>query len=260
MILTPLASGSKGNAFLVETSSTKILIDSGLSAKKLVSKIEEAGAFASDISAIFITHEHVDHIGGARVFAKKFDIPVFMNQACYEAAKDKYKLEEIQDIRFFETGLVFDYQDISIHPLRVTHDTVDPVCFSIDDGKHKIAIVTDLGKVTTLISTHLTQLDALVLESNHDLGMLKANLSYPEKIKQRIRSSYGHLSNTQSAEAARDVILKGKLRYLMLAHLSENNNSELKSSRTFKKIFEEEHIDLPFTFAKQECISNKIIL
>lgn len=260
MLITPLASGSKGNSFLIESASTKILVDSGLSAKQLVLKIEETGIYASDISAIFITHEHIDHIGGTRVFAKKFNIPVYMNEACYISAKERYKLDEIRDIRFFETGKLFDHQDLSIHPLRVTHDTVDPVCFSIDDGKHKIAIVTDLGKITTLISTHLKYVDALVLESNHDLNMLKSNPNYPENIKQRIRSSYGHLSNNQSAEAARDVIMNGKLKYLILAHLSENNNSEIITYKTFKSIFDDAQIDLPFSFAKQHMVTDKIIL
>jgi phosphoribosyl 1,2-cyclic phosphodiesterase len=260
MQITPLASGSKGNSYLVCSTDTRILIDAGLSAKQLSLRLQDAGSDASEIDAVFITHEHIDHIRGARVFAKKMNIPVFMNQGCYDAARERYKLDEIVDIRLFETGLVFDYQDIAIHPLRISHDTTDPVCFTIDDGKHTLGIVTDLGKMNKLVSTNLRKLDALILESNHDLQMLKLNPNYPESIKQRIRSVHGHLSNTQSAEAARDVITQGKLRHLTLAHLSENNNSENQTEKTYKRIFKEVKIDLPFSFAKQHIISEKIIL
>ncbi|MEA2078143.1 MAG: MBL fold metallo-hydrolase, partial [Candidatus Marinimicrobia bacterium] len=239
---------------------SSILIDAGLSAKQLVLRLQDVDTDASDIQAIFITHEHIDHIRGARVFAKKMGIPVFMNRGCYDAAEERYKLNEIQDIHLFETGLPFDYQDFMIHPLRITHDTLDPVCFTLDNGKHSLGIVTDLGKITTLISNHLKKLDALVLESNHDLNMLKLNTHYPEKVKQRIRSSYGHLSNTQSAEAARDVILKGKLKHLMLAHLSENNNSEKQTQKTYEHIFKDADIDFSFSFAKQHISGPKIIL
>ncbi len=260
MKLISLASGSKGNSYLVYSANTRVLIDAGLSAKQLSLRLQDAGSDASEIDAIFITHEHIDHIRGARVFAKKMNIPVFMNQGCFDAAKERYKLDEIYDIRLFETGLVFDFQDIAIHPLRISHDTADPVCFTIDDGKHTLGIVTDLGKMNKLVSTNLRKLDALILESNHDLHMLKVNPNYPESIKQRIRSVHGHLSNTQSAEAARNVILHGKLKHLLLAHLSENNNSEKQTEKTYKGIFKKAGIDFPFSFAKQHIITEKIIL
>lgn len=251
MQLISLASGSKGNSYLITTGKTAVLVDAGLSAKQLALRLQEVGSDASHINAIFITHEHIDHIRGARVFAKKQGIPVFMNQGCFDAARERYKLDEIQDIHLFKTGLPFDYQDFIIHPLTVTHDTLDPVCFTINDGKYSLAIVTDLGKMNKLVSTHLRKVDALLLESNHDLDMLKNNKNYPEKIKQRIRSIHGHLSNIQSAEAARDVILHGKLKYLMLAHISENNNSEKQSKKTYLKVFKDAGIDFPFSFAKQ---------
>ncbi|RKY55529.1 MAG: MBL fold metallo-hydrolase, partial [Candidatus Neomarinimicrobiota bacterium] len=196
-----------------------MLVDAGLSSKQLALRLLDVGSDASQINAIFITHEHIDHIRGVRVFAKRQNIPVFMNPGCFNAAREKYKLEEIQDIHLFETGVPFDYQDVRIHPMSITHDTVDPVCFTINDGKHALGIVTDLGKMNKLVSTKLRKVDALVLESNHDLDMLKNNINYPENIKQRIRSNRGHLSNVQSAEAARDIIEHGQLKQLMLAHL-----------------------------------------
>jgi len=120
--------------------------------------------------------------------------------------------------------------------------------------------VTDLGKMNKLVSTKLRKVDGLVLESNHDLDMLKNNKSYPENIKQRIRSNRGHLSNVQSAEAARDVIMHGKLKQLLLAHLSENNNTEKISNKTYLRIFKDAGIDLPFSFAKQYLVGPSIIL
>jgi phosphoribosyl 1,2-cyclic phosphodiesterase len=260
MQLISLASGSKGNSYFVSSGKTSVLIDAGLSAKQLSLRLLDVGSDASQINAIFITHEHIDHIRGARVFAKKQNIPVFMNQGCFDAARERYQLEEIQDIHLFETGVPFDYQDVIIHPMSITHDTADPVCFTIDDGKQSLGIVTDLGKMNKLVSTKLRKVDALVLESNHDLDMLKNNKNYPENIKQRIRSNRGHLSNVQSAEAARDVIEHGKLKQLILAHLSENNNTERQSKKTYLRIFKEAGIDLPFSFAKQYQAGERIIL
>ena len=260
MNLISLSSGSKGNSYYIRSGKTSILIDAGLSAKQLSLRLLDVDIDPSEISAIFVTHEHVDHIGGVRVFSKKMNIPVYMNHACFNAAQEKYKLNEIKDICLFDTGDIIDYQDIRVHPLSVSHDTSDPVCFTIDNGKHRAGIVTDLGKMNTLVATHMKKLDALILESNHDLGMLKTNQRYPEYVKQRIRSVHGHLSNIQSAEAARDAILNGKLKYLQLAHLSENNNTEALADKTYKTVFKEAGIDLPFTFAKQHCVADKIIL
>ena len=260
MIITPLASGSKGNSYLIESLSTKILIDAGLSAKQLALRLEDADCKPSKISAICVTHEHGDHIGGVRVFAKRFNVPVYINSACYDVAQEKYKLDEINDIRFFEAGDKINHQDLMLHAMRITHDTIDPVCFSIDDGKHSSAVVTHLGKMNTLVLTQLKKVDALILEANHDLLMLKMNINYPEKIKQRIRSNRGHLSNDQSAEAAIEIIEKGKLKHLTLAHLSENNNSEKHVLKTYRKYMDSKGIDLPFNFAKQHIISEKIIL
>lgn len=260
MQLISLSSGSKGNSYLVTTGKTTVLVDAGLSAKQLALRLLDVGSDASHIHAIFITHEHIDHIRGARVFAKKMNIPVYMNQGCFEAARERYKLDEIPNIHLFDTGVPFDYQDVMIHPMSVTHDTIDPVCFTINDGKHAVGIVTDLGKMSTLVSTKLRKVDALVLESNHDLDMLKNNINYPENIKQRIRSNRGHLSNIQSAEAARDIIEHGQLKQLILAHLSENNNTESISKKTYSKVFKDARIDLPFSFAKQHLVGPSIIL
>ncbi|MFA6618893.1 MAG: MBL fold metallo-hydrolase [Candidatus Neomarinimicrobiota bacterium] len=260
MKITPLSSGSKGNSYLIESGKTHILIDAGLSAKQLGNRLMDADCDPSNISAIFVTHEHGDHIGGVRVFSKKFKIPVYMNIATYNAACEKHKLEQLNNFQEFKTGEAFDFQDIHIHPLKITHDTADPVCFTVNDGRHLAAIVTDLGKLNTLVSMNLRKADILVLESNHDLSMLKCNPMYPEKIKQRIRSNFGHLSNEQSAKAALEVLKQGKLKHLILAHLSENNNSETKVRQCFEKHFRAEGIDFPISFAKQHIVSDKIIL
>lgn len=251
MKLISLASGSKGNAYYISNGSTSILIDAGLSAKQLSLRMQNMDIDPGEISAIFVTHEHVDHIGGIRVFSKKMNIPVFMNEGCFTSAKERYKLDELPDMRLFETGHIIDYQDFTLHPLRISHDTSDPVCFTIDDGHESLGIVTDLGKMNTLVSTKMRKVDALVLESNHDLDMLKTNPNYPESVKQRIRSIHGHLSNIQSAEAAVEIIRNGKIKRLMLAHLSEKNNTEAIARRTYERIFKDAGIDLPFIFAKQ---------
>lgn len=251
MNIISLASGSKGNSYYIRSGSTSVLIDAGLSAKKLSERLLDVNVDPFEISAVFVTHEHVDHIGGVRVFCKKMDIPVYINHDCFASAKDKYKLEEINNIHLFNTGDIIDYQDFRLHPLSVSHDTSDPVCFTIDNGKQLTGIVTDLGKMNTLVSTNMRKVDSLILESNHDLMMLKNNPHYPEYVKQRIRSNRGRLSNSQSAEAAVEIIKNGKIKKLMLAHLSEKNNSEIQAKATYDKIFKEAGIDLPFSFAKQ---------
>ncbi len=251
MRVVPLASGSKGNSYYVSSGGSSILIDAGLTAKELTRRLLLSGIDPLTINALFITHEHIDHIRGARVFSRQYRIPVFMNRGCLSAANERYELDDLPDIRLFETGLSFDFQDFMIHPLSISHDTVDPVCFAIEDGKNTLGIVTDLGKVTTLVHTRAMRFDAMVLESNHDLMLLKTNPRYPEHVKQRIRSNRGHLSNEQAASFARDVILRGKLRHLLLAHLSEQNNTEELSASTFLHAFSEDRIDLPFSFAKQ---------
>lgn len=260
MLIIPLASGSKGNSYLLESGHTRILVDAGLSAKQLSLRLASVDIEPSSVNAIFISHEHGDHIRGARVFSKKFRLPVYMNTACFETARVNYKLDELPDIRLFNTGHIFDYQDIMIHPLSISHDTRDPVCFSITDGKKNLGIITDLGKVSTLIHMHARRLDALILESNHDINMLKMNFRYPEKVKQRIRSNRGHLSNKQAAEFAADIIMKGKLRHLLLAHLSEENNNEKVCMEMFLQYFREKKIDLPFSFARQHTAGTRIIL
>lgn len=255
MDITPLASGSKGNSYLVRSGSSAILIDAGLSAKQLCLRLHNAGTDAATISAVFISHEHVDHIRGVRVFAKKFGIPVYMNSACLDTATLQYHLEQIENIHLFETGQSFDHQDFIIHPFSVSHDTSDPVCFSIGDGRSTLGVITDLGKVSTLVQAAAMKMDALILEANHDLTLLKRNPNYPENVKQRIRSNRGHLSNEQSAEFARDLIIKGKLKQLILAHLSEQNNSEACIRAAFDRIFGEAGLDLPYSCAEQYCIS-----
>lgn len=260
MEIIPLASGSKGNSYLIRSGGSHILIDAGLSAKQLCLRLQDSGTDATKISAVFITHEHVDHLRGVRVFAKKFGIPVYMNSACFDNARLQYQLEQIADIRLFKTGQSFDYQDFNIHPLSVSHDTSDPVCFSISDGKSNLGVITDLGKVSTLVHTAAMKMDALILEANHDLLLLKQNPNYPENVKQRIRSNRGHLSNEQSAEFARDLIMKGRLKQLILAHLSEQNNNEARIRTAFDRIFGEAGLDLPYSCAGQYCISSKLII
>lgn len=259
MILQTLASGSKGNSIFIRSGETRILIDAGISCKQLSLRLQMIDEMPEKIQAIFITHEHSDHIQGARVFAKKYNIPVYMNQAAFQSASSRYKLEEIPDLRFFSAGDNIIFNTVRLHAHSVSHDTADPVCFTIDDGKVKAGILTDLGKSNTLLQTRGMELDILLLESNHDLGMLKKNIRYPEYLKQRIRGNQGHLSNIQAVELATLLIEKGKLKHLILGHLSEENNRADLALSTFSKAFEKAGIHMDVAVAPQHEPGIKIL-
>ncbi|MDD2463477.1 MAG: MBL fold metallo-hydrolase [Desulfobulbus sp.] len=220
MKFSVLGSGSKGNCTLIESGSTKILIDNGFSGKELVSRLARIGITADSLSALVITHEHIDHIRGVGVLARKLGLPIYANALTYRAAEKG--LGQLPVRREFSTGESFIIQDLHIHPFAVSHDTADPVGFVVGDGELCVGYCTDTGKITKLIRHHLQTCQALVLEANHDVEMLRQG-PYPLPLKQRVLSSQGHLANIDSLRFAGE-LAAGRLRHLILAHLSEINN------------------------------------
>lgn len=214
-----LASGSKGNAILVDAGGRKILVDAGLSASEILRRLALAGVAGADLDAILISHEHTDHTRGAGTLARKLKIPLLLSYpTCREMHASLKKVEVVE----FESGYPFTFRDLQIDPFPITHDACDPVGFLIECAEGKIGIATDLGIATRLVKDKLRGSRVLVLESNHDEEML-LNGPYPWHLKQRIRSRHGHLSNTESAELLDEVIHPG-LEGVFLAHLSEVNN------------------------------------
>ena len=217
-----LGSGSTGNATIVEAIGLipfRLLVDCGLGLKHLVSRLAEAGLQPQDIDAVFITHEHGDHIGCARSLALRYRIPVWMSRGTY-AGIGKPEFEGF--LRLARDGEVLDLGGLEVRPFTVPHDAREPLQLSCTDGSAKLGILTDLGHVTSHVLGHLAACDALLLECNHDMELLQ-NSAYPAFLKRRVGGQFGHLSNAAAAEAL-GALRHGKLRHLVAAHLSIQNN------------------------------------
>lgn len=221
MKFTVLGSGSKGNSVYVEHEGTAILIDAGFSGKELSRRLRSRGANLEKVEIICLTHEHSDHILGAGVLSRRLSIPVYANPDTLRAGENK--LGKLFNYKEFTTGDCCAIGALEVRSFRISHDTADPVGYVISDGKNFLGYLTDTGKVSHLMLQRLTSCDALILEFNHDLEMLK-NGPYPLSLQQRVRSSSGHLCNDDAAAFLR-ALPQPRLRHLILAHLSEENNS-----------------------------------
>jgi phosphoribosyl 1,2-cyclic phosphodiesterase len=215
-----LGSGSKGNATYLESGETSILIDAGMSGRELQKRLATIGVELSAINAILVTHEHNDHIQAVGVLSRRVKIPVYANSATFSAAAKT--INRPFSYNEFETGSSFHFRNLEIHPFSISHDTEDPVGFRISDGNFSFGYCTDTGKVSRLMSHRLASCQALVLESNHDIDMLQSG-TYPPYLKQRIRSSHGHLDNVVAAAFLQELCHEN-LQHVVLAHLSEENN------------------------------------
>lgn len=215
-----LGSGSKGNCTLVEAGSTRLLIDNGFSGKELIGRLHSLGIAPESLTAIIVTHEHDDHVKGVGVVARRLNLPVYANEATHRGAEQR--MGKIPGRLEFGTGESFVIEELRVHPFSVSHDTSDPVGFVVSDGVCSMGYCTDTGKITRLMHHHLLQCQAVVLEANHDVQMLKEG-PYPLPLQQRVLSSRGHLANTDSLTFAAQ-LSEERLRLLVLAHLSEINN------------------------------------
>ena len=217
-----LGSGSSGNATLVEVqgpSPFRLLVDCGFGLKHLKQRLGESGLQPEDIHAIFITHEHGDHIGCARALSLRYKIPVWMSGGTYSALGSPDFGGLLGTAR---DGEAIDLGALQITPFTVPHDAREPLQISCTDGASKLGILTDLGHATAHVMAHLKACDALLLEFNHDTDML-ARSTYPEFLKLRVGGLYGHLSNTAAAQIARLLQHQG-LKHVVAAHLSAQNN------------------------------------
>jgi phosphoribosyl 1,2-cyclic phosphodiesterase len=225
LVVCMLASGSKGNAIFISNGSTSILVDAGLSGIEIERRLKSRELNPEDLDAILVSHEHSDHIQGVGVLSRRFDLPVYINSKTIKAASSQ--LKNIKNIRSFECGSAFMLKTLALHPFSISHDAEDPAGFTIKQNGSKIGIATDLGIVTSMVKQHLKECSLLILEANHDQTML-ANGPYPWPLKQRIKSRTGHLSNEDSKNLLNE-IKHNKLEYLILAHLSETNNTPEKA-------------------------------
>ncbi|MDM0080662.1 MBL fold metallo-hydrolase [Variovorax sp. J31P179] len=218
-----LGSGSTGNATLVEATSggrvTRLLIDCGFALRHLDARLAAAGLAAADIDAVFITHEHGDHIGCARALSRRERIPVWMSEGTW-LATGAHDYEGL--LQLARDGIDIEVGDLCIQPFTVPHDAREPLQLRCTDGARHLGVLTDLGHATPHVLARLMGLDALLLEFNHDSDLL-AGSAYPPFLKQRVGGNYGHLSNSAAGAIAR-AVHHGGLRHLLAAHLSEQNN------------------------------------
>ncbi len=235
MQFSVLGSGSRGNCVLVEAGDTSILIDAGFSGKETQKRLLRLGKTLEDLDAIFVTHEHNDHINGVGVLSRRCHLPVFANNATLVGGEKKIgKLFEVCE---FETGEKIFFKDMEIKSFRISHDTNDPVGYVVSNSEKSIGYCTDTGKVSHLIEQRLKGCNGLILEFNHDLAMLQ-NGPYPLPLQQRVRSSYGHLSNPDAAVFLQQ-ILHEELKHVVLAHLSDTNNLPELAMQEARKIIKE---------------------
>lgn len=220
-----LGSGSSGNSTLVEASqgisTTRVLIDCGFSMRELERRLQRAGAELAQIDAVFITHEHGDHIGCALTLAKKHGVPLWMSQGTWHAIGAP-ELPERQ-LHIAQDGCSFAVGDLQLDPYAVPHDAREPLQLICGDGQSRLGILTDAGSITNSMLHQLGGCDALLLEFNHDLELL-AGSSYPAHLKKRIQGPHGHLSN-ETAMQVLGTLQHAQLQHVVAAHLSERNNT-----------------------------------
>ena len=238
----PLASGSSGNNIYVGTEHTHILFDAGLTGKCIEQRLGEMGVSGHEIDALFITHEHLDHIKGAGIISRRFNIPIYATQGTWDAMEKDLGNIARSNKKYIYTGENCVVNDISINPFNIPHDAAEPVGYNIFVGNNKVSIATDLGHITDEIKQSIVDSDILLLESNYDLDMLR-NGSYPFYLKKRISGDKGHLCNDLAGETLVD-IMSEKLKYVYLGHLSDENNTPHKAFDTVAAILENNNIKI----------------
>ncbi|MFZ0594199.1 MAG: MBL fold metallo-hydrolase [Bryobacteraceae bacterium] len=214
-----LASSSSGNCVFIGASRTRVLVDAGLSRREITKRLAAIGECVESLDAILVTHEHSDHTSGLVSMANKLNIPVFLTERTVpmiDWGESEARLEK------FQAGRCFGVGELEVRSFTIPHDAIDPVGYILRAEGVRIGVVTDLGYMPDSIKVHLRSADLLLLESNHDLGMLKDG-PYPWSVKQRVMGRRGHLSNEVVADFIRDD-LDGTVSTLILGHLSEHNN------------------------------------
>jgi phosphoribosyl 1,2-cyclic phosphodiesterase len=217
-----LYSGSSGNSLFIATEETKILIDAGLSGKRIIEALRSIGENPSELSAILITHEHSDHTKGAGIISRKFDIPVYANENTWEAMESEISPINAKNKAYFNTGCEFTIGDVLINAFNIPHDAAEPVGYNFFINDKKITVATDIGHINKELLNFFEMSDLILLESNPDIEMLKVG-PYPWHLKQRILGERGHLSNEMAGKVIAYLAGKGTKNFL-LGHLSRENN------------------------------------
>lgn len=234
-----LASGSTGNSVFLQCGDTRVLIDAGISTRRIKKELESVGHDIAALDAVLITHEHRDHIAGLTTMAKKYRIPMYARPAAWQAMSIRHTLP---DDCCHDLGDKLQLGQVAIEPFPIPHDAADPVGFTLRYGERKCTLATDLGFVTDTVKKALAMSDIMILEANHDVDMLQSG-SYPWMLKKRILSNRGHLSNHDSGwTLAR--LAKPKGSQVFLAHLSQENNCPDLAQRTVCDILSEQGLTI----------------
>ena len=224
MRICSIASGSSGNCVYIGSESTHLLIDCGVSGKKIEQGLNGIGLKPDDIDAVLVTHEHADHIKGLGVISRRYALPLYTSAKTFQAVLDTPGTGRIDEklLHAICADRTFSIGDLQISPFRISHDAADPMGFRIRCGKKSAAVATDMGTYDSYIVEKLLGLDTILIESNHDVNMLEVG-RYPYPLKQRILGDRGHLSN-ESAGALLNEILHDHMKHIILGHLSAENN------------------------------------
>ncbi len=255
--ITILGSGSSGNCAYLETSETRLLIDAGFSGRQIRQRLTSIGKGPESLSGILITHEHSDHINGLVGLCSKLNIPVYCNRDTKDAME--YQLDCKFDCRIFTTGETFEIGDVIVDTFSIPHDASDPVGFMLRTTAGKVGFLTDLGHATKLALERVRAANVLVLETNHDLKMLQES-SRPWSLKQRIAGRHGHLSNTDAADAAQE-IMSAELRHLYLGHLSRECNQPELAHRVIQERMDKigaNHVTVELTYQNTPCTTLRL--
>ena len=231
-----LQSGSSGNCLYVESGDVRLLVDAGISARQVQVRLDSMGKSCDGLSALIISHDHGDHTQCMGAIHRRFELPIHISRRTLRAVERKRKQGKLGRIHFFDVDQSFRIGHVTIETLRTPHDAVDPVAFVVDDGKTRLGVLTDLGHVFTGLCEVIPSLDAVVLESNYDPGMLIES-RYPDQLKTRIAGQRGHISNEDAAELLRQA--SPDLQWVLLAHLSEECNDPQAALRTHRRILGE---------------------
>ena len=233
MKVISLQSGSNGNCIYVETGGVRLLFDAGIAASQVEQRLALHGRDAEAVDAVLISHDHIDHCRSMGILSRAFGLSIYVTPKTYEAAK-RFALGKVGDVRHFQSGERIKVGKIVVETIPTPHDAEDGVVFVVDDGKHRLGILTDLGHVFDGLGDVIASLDAVLLESNYDPDML-ANSSYSEQLKERIAGPEGHISNFEAAE-----LLLGsasnRMKWACLGHLSQESNTPTLALATHREI------------------------
>lgn len=237
-----LSSGSSGNCQYIETKDMKILIDAGFSGKRIKELLAFIDVCPSTLDGIFVTHEHTDHVRGVGVLSRRYDLPLYANEGTWLGMENRIGKIKEKNIKVFNTEDFLELKDLTINPIKIFHDAIEPVGYILHYKNRKISIVTDTGLIDDGIKGKIKNSNLYLMESNHDVDMLREG-DYPWFLKQRISSTRGHLSNDDAARILSDTIM-AKEEVILLGHLSKDNNEPELAYKTVKSKLGENGINV----------------